>query len=97
MKVKLEEGPNTFGLKTGVELDTDELSPEEADELRNLCEALERHPTPQTQAAPKTGTARDVTITINSSEHKFTEDQPPPQAEPLLDFLRQRATVIPNK
>lgn len=100
MKVTLRRGPNVLGVRTGADLDTNDLPPEEAEELRQLLDAA------QIEAASRVASAampdqRDVTIRVDTPERQlvttFPEGQTPPEVEPVLNYLDRHAKIIPGK
>lgn len=99
MKVTLRKGPNVLGVRTGADLDTNDLPPAEAEELRRLVE--------EAQIAKASGEPtvlvpdqREVTIRVDAGDQllkvTFAEGLSPPAIEPLLEYLDRHAKVIPD-
>lgn len=99
MKVSLRRGPNVLGVRTGVDLDTNDLPPVEAQELQRLVEQAQGAAGGQALApAPD---QRNVTISVEAANMQlkvaFPEGTPPPAVEPLLEYLDRHSKVIPSE
>jgi hypothetical protein len=98
MKVRYRQTGGFAGLVLGCELDTEKLSPREAEELARLVKqaALDK------VGVKKSPRGRDLTnyeIIVEDSSRtakaSFEDMTIPASVQPLLDFLRSRATARP--
>ncbi len=98
MKLRYRQSGGFAGLSLGLDLDTEKLPPSEASELERLVQqaALDQ------VGVKKSRGGRDLTSYEMTVEDKgrttkasFDDMTIPANAQPLLDFLRSRATARP--
>jgi hypothetical protein len=100
VKVTLRRGPNVLGVKTGADLDTKDLPPAEAEELRRLVEEAQIATAGGGPSALKPD-QREVTVRVETQDRQleatFGEGEAPPRMDQLLEYLDRHAKVIPNR
>jgi hypothetical protein len=99
VKVTLRRGPNVLGVSTGADLDTKNLPPVEAAELRRLVDEAQI-PEASTEPTVLVPDQREITIRVDAEDQQlkvtFAEGLCPPAIDTLLEYLDRHGKIIPN-
>jgi hypothetical protein len=96
MKIHFERSGGLVGSNDSIALDTNSMSPNEANHVQQLIDSSNFFNLPSKSPPPKAGSADyfhyKITVQADQREHKIqTNDITIPQElEPLIDFLQQK-------